>query len=569
MLLSLSIRDFVLIDALDLEFGAGFTSLTGETGAGKSILLDALGLALGQTTSRGQVRSSAEKAVITAVFDPPADHPSRAFLRDRDYPAADELIVLRRTVPASGAARAYINDAPASAGALSDLGALLIEIHGQNSHTGLMHPTRHRSLLDAFAGAEGIASDTASAWRDVKAAREARDALKAELAATQAERSFVQHALEELEALAPVPGEVEKLSAERAFLQNFEKLLEALDDAEAAFDGAKVDEALARGLRSLERALSAPGLRAADDGDGAAFVSALEAARAAFDRALIEAEEAMTTLGAARRQAAFEPDALDRADARLSALRQAARKHSVTPEALPELMQNMRNGLDRLGRSDEALADAETAVAHALKAYDQAAGRLSEARTRAGGGLSDAVAEGLGPLKMEKARFQVRLAPLDADKAGVHGREKVAFEVSTNPGAPFGPLQQIASGGELARFALALKVALAEAGPAQVLIFDEADQGVGGAVAAAVGERLSALSVVRQVLAVTHSPQVAARADAQLRVSKDAAGDAALTRIERLSEADRREEIARMLSAAEVTNEARAAADALLAAKAG
>ena len=568
MLIGLSIKDVVLIEALNLDVAPGLTALTGETGAGKSIVLDALGLALGRRADAGLVRHGASQAVATAVFALPAGHPAFSYLEARGLPAdAAEDLVLRRQVSADGRSRAFVNDAAASVSVLRDLGLMLVEVHGQHETVGLLDPRTHRGLLDAFMGDAGALAATAEAWTAFKAAEDAAEALRARAGRIDEEREEAALRLAELDRLDPRAGEETKLAEERALLGAAEK---ALADITAARDGLGGDGAtgrLASAVRALERARE----RATSAGAGAdhRVVQKLAAAADAADRALIELTEAQSAVDAAAEAFDVEPDRLDKVEERLFALRAAARKLNVTVEELPAARARFGEALRAAENLEADVQAAERAAAEAEAAYAAAAARLTAARRAAGEVLAQAVTAELGPLKLDKARFRTAVEP--ADRRGPQGADRVAFEIATNPGAPFGPLDQIASGGELARFALALKVVLARRGDANgrgghgpTLVFDEVDQGVGGAVADAVGLRLKQLASAGQAILVTHSPQVAARADAHWRVSKNARGEVVATSIETLSPAAREEEIARMLAGAEITEAARAAARALM-----
>ena len=569
MLIGLSIRDVVLIESLDLAIGPGLTALTGETGAGKSIILDALGLATGARADAGLVRrGAAGHASATAIFALPADHPAFAYLDDKglDY-GRDEDLVLRRQLSADGRSRAFVNDQATSVGVLRDLGALLLEVHGQHETVGLLDPRTHRTLLDAF-GAVGVAP-VGAAWSAWRAAREKAVALRdlADRAAVETEELTLR--LSELDRLDPREGEETALAEERALLGSAEKALADIEAARDALGGDALSSKLASAFRALERARE----RAAHAGapaDGPAMTR-LAAACEALDRALVEAQEATAAIDAAAESFEFEPDRLEKAEERLFALRGMARKLNIATELLPAARADFAARLQAVETSGEALKAAEQEASDARDAYLYAAQALSAERRAAGDRLAAAVETELAPLKLEKARFRVAVEPLDEDRAGPMGVDRVAFEISTNPGAPFGPMEAIASGGELARFALALKAALAGRGegPQPLMIFDEVDQGVGGAVADAVGLRLKRLADGSsgngaQVLVVTHSAQVAARADAHWRIAKSGDETSTRTRVEPLSPAERQEEIARMLSGAEVTEAARAAARALI-----
>ncbi|HKT14776.1 MAG TPA: DNA repair protein RecN [Allosphingosinicella sp.] len=550
MLTGLTIRDVVLIEALDLEFGPGLAVLTGETGAGKSILLDALGLALGVRAERGLVRSGQAQAVVTVSFDLPADHPAQAVLADNGLQSGTgEPLVIRRIVRADGGSRALVNDQPVSAGLVRDLGAMLVEIHGQHDERGLLNPRGHRALLDSFAMIDtGETERSYAGWREAEAGlAAAREAL--ELAAR--DREWLEHAVAELAALAPQPGEEERLAGLRATMQKGERLAEDIETANQLLGGSEGGLAL---LRQAARRLE----RIAGEHDR------LGEALAAIDRAVIEAADAEDRLAEASDALAFDPARLEEAEARLFELRALARKHRVDPETLPALAQELGDRLAALDAGSEGLAAQERAAGEARQAYLAAAARLSTLRTAAAERLDRAVAVELAPLKLDAASFRTVIAPLGEEASTAHGRDRVEFEVSTNPGAPFAPLTRIASGGELSRFILALKVALAERGDATTMIFDEIDRGVGGAVASAVGERLQRLAGRGQLLVVTHSPQVAARGNQHLLIEKSHDGLVTRTSVQRLDEMRRREEIARMLSGAQVTDEARAQAVRLL-----
>ena len=551
MLTGLSIRDVVLIDTLDLGFDAGIVTLTGETGAGKSILLDALGLALGARAEAGVVREGAARASVSAVFDLPVDHAARDLASAQGLDIDGDLI-LRRVVGADGRSRAFVNDQPVSVGLLREIGAALVEIHGQFDTQGLLDAATHRDALDAFgdhAAERAAVARAHAAWR---AAANACDTCRAELARAASDADFLRHALDELDALAPQAGEEADLAERRAVLASGEKLAQAL---RAALDevGAQkgVEGALRGARRHLERIAPRLGERA-------------DIALAALDRAAAEAADAIAELEALARGIDLDPAALERVDDRLSALRAMARKHRVDAAALPGLREAFASRLAAIDDGDARLGALEAEAGRTRQTYVQDAGRLSARRADAAGRLDAAVAAELAPLRLDKARFRTALHALAADDWGPAGCERVVFEVATNPGAQPGALARIASGGELARFMLALKAVLAQGGDARTLVFDELDSGVGGATAAAIGERLARLGRNFQVLVVTHSPQVAARGTQHLRVAKRIAQGRAVTTVERLDGTERREEIARMLSGATITDAARAAADALL-----
>jgi DNA repair protein RecN (Recombination protein N) len=552
MLTGLSIRDVVLIERLDLELGPGLTVLTGETGAGKSILLDALGLALGGRAERELVRRGAERALVAASFAPPADHPARRLLAEQGLVPADGSageIWLRRSLTADGKSRAFLDDAPVASQLLRRLGESLVAVHGQHDTHGLLDPAVQRAVLDAFAGAEGAAAATRAAWQAWRTA-EARRRELAE-AAERAERDAeeLRQRVAELEALAPQPGEEGRLAEARARLQGRERLLAALQEGLGGAEAAR--ERLAQAARRLERVRTLA-------------ESELAPALAALERAQVELDEAENGLEALQRGLATNEDSLESIETRLFALRAAARKHRVPVEGLTGLLEGSRAELARLRDRSVELAAAEREVAAAEAAFRAAAARLSGLRAAAAEQLALAVSSELAPLRLERARFEVALEPLPEADWGPEGAERVSFRVATNPGQPPGPLAKIASGGELSRLMLALEVVLARLDPTPTLVFDEIDAGIGGATADAVGERLARLGRDRQVLVVTHAPQVAARADRHLLVRKRIEAGAARVEVEELGPAGRRQEIARMLAGAEITEAARAAAQSLL-----
>ena len=562
MLTSLSIRDFVLVRALDLEPEAGFTALTGETGAGKSIMMSALAFALGGRGGQDLIRAGADTAEVTAAFDIPADHPARARAAEsgvEDDPALP--MVFRRSVRRGGAARAFLNDRPVGAKLATQLGLLIADIHSQHEGLGLLEQSRHRGLLDAWARADDVLAEVARAWEGLRKATSARLALEAETARISSERVWLTHALEDLDALDPQEAEAARLALDRATMQAGERVAEALEGASHALSKANVENALGNAARAASRALSAPALTG--EGADSDLAKRMRAACEALERAMIEAREARSALDFAAAACEFSPAALEAAESRLFALRAAARKHNVDADGLSALRDRLRAQLEGIEHADTRLAQAAADERTAQLAYSAAAAKLTTRRQAAAKKLAKAVGEELEPLKLGKAKFRIAITP--REEPGPTGCDEVAFEVETNPGAGFGPLARIASGGEMARFALAVSVCLAGASTAPTLVFDEADMGVGGAVAAAIGERLARLGQTRQVLAITHSPQVAAAASRQLRVSKAVFDGGTVTSIEPLDRKERREEIARMLAGASVTREARAAAGRLLA----
>ena len=564
MLIGLAIRDVVLIETLDLSIGPGLTALTGETGAGKSIILDSLGLAVGARADAGLVRRGASQAQATAIFAPPRDHPVWAYLGEKGLGgASDDDLVLRRQLSADGRSRAFVNDQATSVGTLRDLGAMLLEVHGQHETVGLLDARNHRPLLDAFGGLRSETAACVATWSAWRAAREREDSLRdlAQRAAADIEELTLR--LGELDRLDPREGEETALAQERAVLGASEKTLADIAAARDSF-GSGLSSRLAQAFRALERARERA-VQAGVDQDSAAGRT-IEAAAAAVDRTQAEAQEAVAAIDAAARAFDFEPNQLENTEERLFALRAMARKLAVPVDDLPAARVRFAEALGATETSQESLKAAEAEAIAARGAYLKAAEALSAGRRAAGERLAKAVGAELGPLKLDKARFRVAVEAVDEARMGPSGADRIEFEIATNPGAPFGGLGAIASGGELARFALALKASLAGRGEQTqpLMIFDEVDQGVGGAVADAVGLRLKRLASDAQVLVVTHSPQVAARADAHWRVAKAGDGEALRTAVETLTAAAREEEIARMLSGAEITEAARAAARALM-----
>lgn len=547
MLTSLSIRDVVLIETLELEFGPGLGVLTGETGAGKSILLDALGLALGSRADSSLVRAGQAQAAVSAGFELAPDHPVLALLDENGLAGeAGEPLAIRRLVRADGGSRAFVNDQPVSAGLLRELGAMLVEVHGQQDDRGLLNPRGHRALLDAFGRID--AAPAAAAWRRLCDAQDALAEARRACEEAERDREWLAHAVDELDRLDPQPGEEATLAELRAAMQAGARLGEELAAIEALLQGSEGGlAALRQAARRLDRIAGEHPL--------------LAATLAALDRAVIEAAEAEAALESARDALAFDPARLEEAERRLFEIRALARKHKVEPEALPALKDALAARLGAIADGEQKLAALEAARIVANDDYDRAAAALGAARRAAAARLDAAVAAELAPLKLDLARFRTVLAEAEPSASG---RDRVEFEVSTNPGAPFGPLVRIASGGELARFILALKVALHEESGSRTIVFDEVDRGVGGAVASAVGERLHRLAAAGQVLVVTHSPQVAARGASHLLIEKSHDGLVTRTGVQRLDAARRREEIARMLSGAQITEEARAQAGRLL-----
>jgi DNA repair protein RecN (Recombination protein N) len=552
MLARLSIRDIVLIDRLDIDFTSGLSVLTGETGAGKSILLDAFALALGARGDVALVRQGAEQGQVTAAFELRSGHPAAALMVANDIPAEDELI-LRRVQFADGRTRAFVNDQPVSAQTLKALGAALVEIHGQHDERALVDMATHRRLLDAFGGLEGKAAEVERLWEARRAREHEMATLRAEVERAQREADFLRHAVEELQRLAPEPAEETALADRRAAMMQAEKVAGDLRDAHEAVAGAASPvPALSAALRRLERRTAqAPAL--------------IEPAVKALDAALTALDDARGQLDQALRAADHDPRELERIEERLFALRAAARKYTVPVDGLNALAARYAADLGLIDAGAERLAALESAAREADEHYRKAAVALSQARKAAAAKLDGAVNGELKPLKLERAKFMTEMVT-EPDGGGPHGIDRIEFWVQTNPGTRPGPLMKVASGGELARFLLALKVALADRGSAPTLVFDEVDTGVGGAVADAIGVRLARLGRRAQVVAVTHAPQVAARADRHYLISKSALdkGKRVTTRVAELAADKRREEIARMLAGAEITAEARAAAERLI-----
>lgn len=565
MLIGLGIRDLVLIESLDLSFGPGLTALTGETGAGKSIILDALGLALGARGDQGLVRRGATQAVATAIFSPPAEHAAWTCLAERglDFDR-DEDLVLRRLVSVDGRSRAFINDQPTSVAALRDLGALLVEIHGQHQTVGLLDARTHRPLLDAFGGCETELGRCQEAWNALRDAREQLEVLRAAHARETDESEELALWLAELDRLSPRQQEEEALSEERAVLSTAEKALADIAVAREHLSDEGVVDRLAQAFRALQRACERL-TRAGVEAQGKAAGS-VGAAAAAVDRALSEAVEAAAAIDLAGAAFTFEPDRLEKTEERLFAMRAMARRLGVIVDDLPAKRVEIAARLEALESADEMISAAEIEAMNAKVAYLAAASGLTKSRLAAAERLVKAIQAELAPLKLDKARFHVAVEPLADERMGPAGADRVEFEIATVPGAPLEGLGSVASGGELARLALALKVSLASrgSGPQPLLIFDEVDQGVGGAVADAVGQRLARLASAAQVVVITHSPQVAARASAHWRVSKVGKDERIHTDVETLGGTAREEEIARMLSGASITDAARAAARALI-----
>ncbi len=550
MLAHLSIRDIVLIERLDIDFAAGLSVLTGETGAGKSILLDALALALGARGDASLVRHGAAQGQVTAVFDVPANHPARGLLADNAIDD-DGDIILRRVQTADGRTRVFVNDQPSSVALMRDVGRALVEIHGQHDDRALVDAAAHRALLDAFGGHAGAAAETASAWRRWRATEQELSRHRARVEAAAREADYLRASVAELSKLDPQPGEETELAERRATMMRSEKIAADVNDANEILSGPQAaSPQLASLMRRLQRkAAEAPGL--------------LDDVLKALDDALIALDAAQTGVDAALRAIEYDPQGLERTEERLFALRAAGRKHSVAVDDLAGLRDRMAADLADLDAGEERLAVLERQAQASRDIYDRLAADLSEKRRAAAQHLEEAVTAELPALKLERAQFIVELSS-DRDDRQAEGIDQIEYWVRTNPGTRPGPMMKVASGGELSRFLLALKVALADRGSAPTLVFDEIDTGVGGAVADAIGQRLARLSRRVQVLSVTHAPQVAARAHTHYLISKSGGADRVSTGIAAMDRPQRQEEIARMLAGATITDEARAAAERLL-----
>jgi DNA repair protein RecN (Recombination protein N) len=552
MLISLAIRDIILIERLDLEFERGLCALTGETGAGKSILLDALGLALGGRAERTLVRPGAAQGSVSAEFAVPTRGEDLLSRLDAHGLRIEDTLVLRRLIGADGRSRAFINDQPVSTGLLREMATLLVEVHGQHAQQALLDAGVQRALLDEYGRLHDALATVRQSYGVWRQAADEHAALEAEVARAAAEEAYWRHAFDELDQLAPTAGEETALAEARARLIHREKLIQAIGDALQALRGAGgAEERLSSAQRVVERSAGLAG-------------GMLDAIAAGLDRTRVELEDAAAALERAGQELASDPARAEQVEERLFALRAAARKHQVPVDELPRLRDELAGRLARIDAGVERLSAASEAARAARAAFAAGAADLSERRTAAAAHLAEAVMAELPPLKLDKARFAVRLTPLAAADWSGEGAERVGYEIATNPGQEPGALAKIASGGELARFMLALKVVLAEVDSTPCLVFDEVDTGIGGATADAVGERLARLGASAQVLVVTHAPQVAARADHHWRVEKAVHGGRAVVSVTRLSDGERREEIARMLAGARITEAARAAADSLL-----
>lgn len=552
MLRSLYIRNVVLIDKLDLDFGSGLSVLTGETGAGKSILLDSLGLVLGSRAETSLIRSGEDKLSVTAVFDGQSGNaPLQKLLAENEIDGGDEIII-KRTLERGGKGKIFVNDQPVSARLLKEIGSQLVEIHGQFDNQGLLNPSNHRDILDAYGRYPDELNRTASAWEEYRRARDERARAEADLGKARDEEENLRHWVRELEQIAPVKGEENELSARRQELMHSEKIIESLNYAYQTLNGSRdVSSALRQAMSAVDKANQ--------------YVEGrYDEIYTALDRSLVELTDAVERIESASADINLNSDEQENIDSRLFALKDLARKHGVAVDDLSATLDEFRRRLNRIELGEDHINALRKAEQEKRLAYLEAAGSLHAARVEAADELDQKIMQELPPLKMEKARFVTGIEKLPETNWSEHGFDAVAFTVSTNPNSPQGPLGKIASGGELARFMLALKVNLAQSSKVGTMIFDEVDAGIGGATAQAVGERLSRLGQDVQVLVVTHSPQVAAQGRQHYKVEKNTRDNITTTAVFELCEADRREEIARMLAGATITAEARAAAKALM-----
>ena len=546
MLRGLHIHNMLLIDRLELEFQPGLNVLTGETGAGKSILLDSLGFVLGWRGRADLVRQGADQGEVTAWFDLPGSHPAFDVLRAAEMPADDGELILRRTNTPDGRKTAFVNDRRCSGDILRQLSDVLVELHGQHDDRGLLDPKGHRALLDDFAGID--LTKLRAAWRAAATARKELEQARAALAEAEKDADYLRHSVAELDDLAPEPGEEQALDAQRRLMQSSEKIREDIAKAGEAVGQNGADGLIGDAMRWLDGVV--------DKAEGR-----LDEPLAALGRAMSELSDAQIGVEDCLNALDFNPLELEQAEERLFAIRALARKHGVAPDDLSGFADDMRRKLQAIDTGADHLKDLTAAVKLAEAGYAEAAQAVSAARKAAAKRLDSAMAAELAPLKMERAVFATEISPADP---GPDGTDQVVFTVATNPGAPAGPINRIASGGELSRFLLALKVCLTAQDTGLTMIFDEIDRGVGGATADAVGKRLSALAEGAQVLVVTHSPQVAAKGDHQWLVAKSVTDEVTTSTVQKLSQDDRTDEIARMLAGEHITAEARAAAAALL-----
>ena len=556
MLSSLTISDLVLIERLELSFGHGLSVLTGETGAGKSILLDALALVLGGRADTSKVRVGADKLSVTAVFDLDRDSPALSFCEENDLDLEEDSLIVRRTVTADGRSKAFLNDQPVSVSFLKGLGVHLVEFHGQFETQGLLSPAQHGKLLDTALVRRGNGADLnacSNTYTEWRAAHQALSDASARLADLQAQEEELKAHVESLQVLEPEQGLEDRLDQQRKRLMGGEKLLQVLEETRQSLThpgdvGTQLGQALAR-------------LDTAKDLDPDSFKPVIEG----LDRASIEVQEALSALDQLSQDIDLDPAEAARTEERLFALRAEARKHKVSVDDLPALLSQLESDLDAISLGEEGVTKLAQVEQKASNTYQTAARKLTQVRSEAAASIAEAVMAELAPLKLDKARFQILVEPLSEDKWSATGMDQITFQIATNPGAPAGPLTKIASGGELARFMLALKVVLHAGDQQPSMVFDEVDAGIGGATASAVGERLARLAQEGQVLVVTHSPQVAAAGSAHWQVAKSSDAASTTTSVTPLDGDARTEEIARMLAGAEVTEAARAAAESLLA----
>jgi len=552
MLASLSIRDIVLIDKLDLLFEGGLTVLTGETGAGKSILLDSLGLATGARADRALVRQDQKQGTVSAEFNLSPDHPACVHLENEGLDGGDGTVILRRSVGADGRSRAWANDQPVSRSMLAALGEMILEVHGQHDDRGLLEASAHRALLDAFGRHSAELDAVKTSHKSLQDAQRALEAAETDLLAAQKDEDYILHAQEELAGLNPVAGEEADLADQRGMMMHGEKLLTELQSYLDELSGRNGPDSAIRGvLRRMERA----------DGPAASRIAPIIQS---LDQASVELGTGVDALARLVQDLQFDPQDLEAVEERLFEIRRLARKHNCAPDQLVQVCEDLNGRAKALSAGDELVREARSMLAAARAGMNTAVERLSAIRKKSAARLDKLVTAELPPLKLEKAIFRTAFQPLTEEDWNQSGGERVTFEVKTNPSTPFGPMLKVASGGELARFILALKVVLAEGGSAPVMVFDEVDRGIGGATASAVGDRLKRLSDSAQILVVTHSPQVAARGSCQFQISKGDKGNVTRTSVRQLENSERREEIARMLAGATITDAARAAADQLL-----
>ncbi len=562
MLTELSIFDVVLIERVRLSFDKGLTAMTGETGSGKSIILDALGLALGARADRALVRAGCKQAQIIANFCPEPQHPVWALLEEMELgDGPDEELILRRIIAEDGKSKGFINDIPVSAGVLRKTGNLLVEIHGQHDGRGLMDTRTHIQALDAFGELQGDVNRCSQAFNAWTNAKKQAEALALQAKSDASEQIYLQEAAHELDRMDPKPGEEQSLASMRNVLMQSEQLLGDIENARKQLDDMPgPEDQIGSALRNIETALTR--MESAQSDDPAR--KSLLRTQNALEQSLVELDEARLALQDAAHKLSVEPEKLEMAEERLFELRALARKHKTSVDQLPEIRRELARRLETLENLEHAQVVAAKEVSKTKEAYQKCVTGLSKKRTAWAHKLDKAILQELQPLRLEKARFETKVDVVEIDAGNAIGINRVSFEISANPGTPLGPLSSIASGGELSRVSLAIKAAMADKSAPGLMIFDEIDQGVGGAVADAVGRRLAVLSQENQVLVITHSPQVAARANVQFQIEKSEQNGVSTTKITPLEKAQREEEIARMLAGAKITDEAREAAKALL-----